>query len=299
MSTITFLTFFSIVVIVMILIETRLFKTAHAPSFRQAISESLFWVLLSLLFCGGIFIFQGKESGLNFLSAYLLEKSLSIDNLFVFLLLFSQLKIDPAHQRSVLLYGIIGAIVFRALFIFLGITLLSHFHWAIYLFAVFLVYNALQMLRKRPKKEKLRHGGWLKFLKKWLPISEKSPRGQFFFKSNGKVWVSPLLFALFAIELTDIAFAIDSIPAVLAITSDPFIVYTSNIFALLGLRAIYFLLLPLIKRFRYLHQGLALILFYIALKMFLSGVVTIPSYWTLLFILVVLSSTVLLSLKRR
>jgi tellurite resistance protein TerC len=260
------------------------------PSIRTALSWSLFWIALSFLF--GIFIYfeRGAHDALNFFTGYLIEKSLSIDNLFVFLLIFKTFKTPEEHQKKVLTYGLIGAITLRALFIWLGIQLIQQFHFVIYLFGLFLIYSGLKVGFQKsntfdPKKN---------WLFRFFPLTHEYHGDKFFFKKKA----TPLFLALLSVESTDLIFAIDSIPAILAITTDPFIVYTSNIFAILGLRSLYFTLSHLLNVFHYLHYAITFMLVFTGCKMLLSSLIEIPTILTLVVILLSLGASILASIYK-
>lgn len=252
-----------------------------------------FWILLALIFNGLVYFSSGRESGLQFLTAYLVEKSLSVDNLFVFLMLFNHFKLPLELQHKVLMWGILGAIVMRLAFILLGIQLLMAVHWMIYVLGVFLCFTGVKLFFRSQKPPELHRYGFLRF----LPVAKQRGYDSFFVREDGQLKMTTLFLALITIEMTDIIFALDSIPAVLAITRDPFIAYTSNVFAILGMRSLYFALCPLLKKFSYLNWGLAAILVFVSVKMLLSGIFTIPLGVTLLIIILILLVTAVLSWK--
>lgn len=224
---------------------------------KRAIWTSLLWIGLALVFNYGIYVYLGKEAALNFLAGYLIEKSLSVDNLFIFLLLFKYFQTPPQLQHQALFWGVLGAIIMRGIFIFCGVALVQSFHWILYLLGIFLIYSGIKM----------------GFSKKEISAPENNPLIKFLKK---RMNLSPFFIMLITIELTDLIFAIDSIPAVMGITQDPFIIYTSNIFAILGLRSLYFVLAGVMPLFHYLHYGLAFILVFIGAKMLLEPFYTIP-----------------------
>ena len=252
-------------------------RRAHALSFKEAAGWSAVWILLALGFAGLVAHGRGGESTLEFLTGYLIEESLSVDNLFIFLLLFSYFAVPAEHQHGVLFWGILGAMGFRAIFIVAGVALLQHFHWVIYVFGAILIVSGLKMgLTKdqaiRPEKNPL-----LRLFRRWLPVTPDYVGGRFFVRREGRTWATPLLLVLVVVETMDLVFAVDSIPAVLAITQDKLIVYTSNIFAVMGLRALYFALRGVMGLFHRLHYGLCVILVLIGLKMLLSAVCPVPT----------------------
>lgn len=285
---------FNIFVLLMLAIDLGVFnRKSKAISFRQALTWSAVWITLALLFNGWIYYSMGEKPAAEFLTGYLVEKSLSVDNIFVFVLLFSFFKVPDEYRHRVLLWGVIGALVMRAIFIAAGAVLIAEFHWIIYIFGIFLVYTGYMMFKKpaadmHPQENPLVR--W--FIKKGKVTNEYHGK-KFFVVSNGKRLATPLFLCLLSIEFTDLIFAVDSIPAIFAITSDPFIVYTSNVFAILGLRSLYFALEGVITKFPYLRYGLAVILTFIGCKMLLVDVYKIPVLASLGFIAVVLVVSVL------
>lgn len=263
-------------------------KKAHVISVREAAYWSVFWIALSLIFNGYIYLFRGTEDALDFFTGYLIEKSLSVDNLFVFVLIFKYFQTPKKHEYKVLFLGILGAIAMRALFILVGVTLLHKFHWIIYLLGVFLIFTGIHFALGKEQKVDPEKNRLIRLLRYFFPITSKHYEGRFFVYIDKVLHATPLFAALIAIETTDLIFALDSIPAILAITSDPFIAYTSNIFAVLGLRSLYFCLSHFIALFQYLHYGLALILIFIGAKMLLSDIVHIPTSTALLIVAAIL-----------
>lgn len=269
-------------------------RDAPRPSLKRAIVETCAWISLSLLFGAWIYISRGHQLGVEFFTAYILEKSLSADNIFIFLVIFQTFGIEPAYQHRVLYTGILGALVMRLAFILAGVQLLQHFHFALYIFGAGLVIFGLHMLftRKPFKPDE----NWLMRLVRKIHPVESSYRGEkFWIHVDGRRVVTPLLLALVAIEAMDVIFAIDSVPAVLSITRDSFIAYSSNVFAILGLRAMYFGLAELMTRMRFLHQGLAVLLLFVGAKMLLSESFQIPTPISLAVIVGVLVVTSVLS----
>jgi len=255
---------------------------------------TVFWILLALLFNIGIYFWQGPEIALDFFSGYLIEKSLSIDNLFVFLLIFQAFQIPRKQQQRVLFWGILGALFFRIGFILLGTKIIHSFEWVLYIFAVILVFTAYKLLRQKTVFD-VEHSLILKGLKKVFPIAKEKNTDVFVIKEVGKWKITSLFLALLLIESSDILFAIDSIPAVFAITTDPFIVYTSNIFAILGLRSLYFALYQSIEKLQYLRFGLVGILLFVALKILITPIFVVSASFSLVIILLILSFTVMFS----
>jgi len=297
---------FAFIVTLMLAIDLLVFKGGHKHkvSFKEAASWSAVWVLVSVLFCVGLWAYLShtvgmavaNEQSLLFLTAYLLEKSLAVDNIFVWILIFSYFTIPVELQRRVLLYGILGAIVLRTLMVFSGSWLINEFSWILYLFAAFLIFTGIKMLF--PERElSLAENPLLRFLKKHMRISDHLIGERFFTRKNGILYATPLFLALVLVEISDIVFAVDSIPAVLALTTDPFIVLTSNLFAILGLRAMYFLMADIGDKFSLLKYGLAVILVFIGVKMLIAEWFEIPVLLSLCVVLGVLTVSILLSIQ--
>jgi tellurite resistance protein TerC len=287
---------FSIAIVVLLLIDLSLFKD-HGPnsSKKKYLIESALWVGVSLIFNFWFAYNFGSELGIQFLTGYLVEKSLSVDNLFVILLIFSSFKIPAQYQHRVLFYGVLGAIVLRAIFILLGAQLLAQFHWILYVFGGVLVITAIKFLVESDKSSDVQDTFATRILKKFIPTTNKVTSEKFFVIENGVRMGTPLLLALFVIEITDLIFAVDSIPAVFSITQDAFVAFSSNILAVLGLRALYFVLADWITKLRYLKPGLAAILGFIGIKMLLMDVVKISSWVSLLVIMSILITACLSS----
>lgn len=265
--------------------------------FKKAVIWTVVWISLAAIFAGIIFANMGYDKMLEFVTGYTLEKSLSVDNMFVFLLIFSSLGIPHAYQHKVLSFGIISAIAMRIPLILVGVSLLESFHWMIYVFGGLLVFTAIRMLVQRKEhKIEIEKNFSVRLLRKFVPISLEVKGDHFFTRQNGILFATPMLVALMIVEMTDLVFAIDSIPAVLAITSDPFIVITSNIFAILGLRSLYFLLAGLMEKFYYLKPGLIALLFYIGVKMLVSEFFKIPIAMSLTIIFAILGTAIALSI---
>ena len=269
---------FHVVIVVMLALDLGVFqKRAHVVSLREAVAWSIVWIALSLAFAAGIWRYwgdwhpdeasKGPDRAIEFLTGYLIEKSLSVDNLFVFLVIFRYFAVPPKYQHRVLAWGIIGALVLRAGMIVAGAVLLAWFHWMIYVFGVFLLYTAYKLARTSEEEIDPSRNRVLRLLRRVFPVVEDYDEPHFWLRRNGRLCVTPLLVVLVVIESTDVVFALDSIPAIFAVTRDPFIVYTSNIFAILGLRALFFLLAGFLGMFRYLHFGLAAVLGFVGVKM--------------------------------
>jgi len=268
----------------MLLLDLLVFnRKAHEVRVREALLWSLFWIVLALMFNLGVYYFEGHDLALQFLSGYLIEKSLSVDNLFVFLLIFSYFQVPARYQHKVLFWGIFGALIFRAIFIFGGIALLERFHWLIYVLGAFLIFTGIKLVFDSEKEVHPERNPLLKLVRKLFPITANYEGDRFFLK-RARWMATPLLVVLVAIETTDVIFAVDSVPAVLAISRDPFIVFSSNAFAILGLRALFFALAGLMQAFQYLNYGLAAILVFIGVKMVISAWYPIPTPYALGFV---------------
>jgi tellurite resistance protein TerC len=264
-------------VLLMLALDLGVFhRKSHVVKVKEAIAWSIVWVVLSFLFAGGIYHFRGTEPALQFVAGYLIEKSLSVDNLFVFLVLFSFFKVPPVYQHKVLFWGILGALVMRAALIAVGAALIARFHWTMYLFGAFLVLTGVKLALQRGETVNV-EGNWVvRLFRKIWPVTDHYEEGRFFVKKDGRRWATPLFLVLLTVEFTDLVFALDSIPAIFAVTPDPFIVYTSNVFAILGLRSLYFALAGVMDLFCHLKYGLAAILAFVGAKMLLADVVKIP-----------------------
>ncbi|MEP6686108.1 MAG: TerC family protein [Verrucomicrobiota bacterium] len=265
-------------------------------SLRAAALRSAVWVVVSLLFNVIVWQWQGPERGLDFLTGYLIEYSLSVDNIFVFVLIFTYFEVPPRSQHRVLLWGILGALVMRGVMIWLGVALVERFHFILYIFGLFLVVTAVRMFWGKAEKPDFENSFWMRWCRKSLPLTKDFHGRRFAVKIGGRLMFTPLLLVLIVIDVMDLVFAVDSIPAVFAITTDTFIVYTSNICAILGLRSLYFLLAKLVDRFVYLTTGLAIILGFVGLKMIVADFFHIPNWISLAVIVVVLAITISLSM---
>ena len=280
---------FYILVLVMLVIDLKSFgkKGQHEVSVSEALKMTAVWIGVSLIFCGGIWLYEGDEKAMEFLAGYLIEKSLSMDNLFVFLMLFSFFGVQRKYQHEVLFWGIFGALVLRSIFIFAGTAIINQFEWILGVFGVFLIYTGIKMFGHQddenvdPSKNI-----FVKLFKKFFPVTDQMHDDKFFITENGKRLATPLFIALLVIETTDVAFAVDSIPAVFSVSRDPFIVLTSNVFAILGLRALYFALAAVAKYFTYLKYGLGIILSFVGIKMLLEVIwhIEVPTPLSLVFI---------------
>jgi tellurite resistance protein TerC len=299
---------FNLFVLAMLALDLGVFhRQAHEVKMKEALGWSAVWITMALLFNGLIYFqwenlvpnstYTNTEASLAFLTGYLIEKALSVDNVFVFLMIFAYFKVPAMYQHKVLFWGIIGALIMRAICIAAGVTLLKQFHWLIYVFGAFLIITGIKMAITKDKKIDPEKNPVLKTFRRMMPVTPGFVGDKFFTKIDGRRWATPLFIVLLFIEMTDLIFAVDSIPAILAITQDPFIVYTSNVFAILGLRALYFALAGIMQLFHYLHYGLSVILVFVGGKMVLTDVVgKVPVSISLGFVAGVLILSVVLSL---
>jgi tellurite resistance protein TerC len=269
---------FNLFILAMLALDLGVFhRKAHEVSFKEAATWSAVWVALALVFNVGVWHWFGAEKGTQFLTGYLIEKSLSVDNIFVFALIFSYFAVPALYQHRVLFWGILGALVMRAIFIAAGATLIAKFHWIIYVFGAFLILTGLKMAFTPQKGLEPDKNPVLRLVRRLIPVTDRYHGQKFFVRENGARLATPLFLVLVLVETTDLIFAVDSIPAIFAITTDPFIVYTSNVFAILGLRSLYFLLAGVMHKFEYLKLGLAAVLVFVGTKMALVDVYKIPS----------------------
>ncbi len=287
---------FCVGIFVLLLIDLSLFgKAGHKVSRKSALIESGLWISVALIFNLWFGYAFGKELGLEFLTGYLVEKSLSVDNLFVIILIFSAFKIPEQHQHRVLFFGVLGAIVLRAFFIIIGAQLLHHFHWILYVFGAVLIFTAVKILREVEETQDVKDNWTIRVIKRFIPTTKSYEGNHFFLREDGVRKATPLFLALVVIEVTDLVFAVDSIPAVFAVTQDAFVAFASNILAILGLRALYFVLADWVGKLRYLKPGLAAVLGFIGVKMLLLEVYKIPSSVSLLVIFSILLTAALSS----
>ena len=288
---------FGIIFIAAFILDLFVFqRKAHDIPVKEALKLVGFWVAIAAIFAVLLFIVDGPERGLLFVTAYLTEYSLSVDNLFLFMVLFTYFAVPREAQRKVLLWGILGAVLFRGIFIFAGIGLISKFHFLVYVLGAFLVYTAINIITQKEKEVEPDKNPAVKLVRKFLPVSAKYDGARFFTRIDGVRYATPLIIALVAIETSDILFATDSVPAVLGITLDPLIVYSSNIFAILGLQALFFALAGIFYLFRYLSTGICIVLAFVGAKMLLSYWYEIPTLVSLGIILALLVGSVLLSI---
>jgi tellurite resistance protein TerC len=276
-------------------IDLLIHRRRKGDSARAAWTESLAWIVLALLFDLWILQVRGRQASVEFLTAYVVEKSLSIDNIFLFFVIFQSFRVGPRAQHRVLYYGVVGALVLRGLFVFAGVALLRRFHPVTYLFGAILLMAALRMAVPF-RKEAQRESTWIaRLVERIVPVHSDSESGKFLVRQNGKWMATSLLLALLAVEIMDLIFAVDSVPAVLAISRDPFIAYSSNVFAILGLRAIYFVLAQVLRQIRFLHQGLAAVLLFVGGKMVASDYLSIGAGLSLAIIATIFGATLLIS----
>ncbi len=291
---------FVVFLVIMLALDLGIFnKSSHEIHYKEALLFSGIWISLAILFNVGVFHFLGKEKGLEFLTGYLLEYSLSVDNIFVFILLLSYFNVPKKYQHKVLFWGIIGAIIMRAFLIIIGATLIIKFHWIIFIFGAFLVISGVKMAFSDNEKIEPEKNIIVKIFKKIFPVSDRYEKDKFFVRHKAGLLATPLFIVLIIIETSDLVFAFDSIPAILAITQDTFIVFTSNAFAILGLRSLYFALSGIMDKFRFLKYGLSLILVFIGVKMLISGVYEINIITSLLVIVLVLTVSILFSIYKK
>jgi tellurite resistance protein TerC len=268
---------FNIFVLAMLALDLGVFhRQAHVVKVKEALIWSAVWIVLALLFNLGVYFWRGAETALEFFTGYLIEKSLSVDNIFVFILIFSYFNVPAQYQHKVLFWGIIGALIMRAILIAVGATLIAKFHWIIYLFGGFLILTGIRMAVQKNTEIHPEKNPLVKLFKRFMPVTNEYHGEKFFIKDKGRRFATPLFIVLLIVEATDLVFAVDSIPAIFAITKDPFIVYTSNVFAILGLRSLYFALAGIMGYFHYLKIGLALVLVFVGAKMMLVDVYKIP-----------------------
>jgi len=288
---------FNIFIVTMLIVDLMVFnRKPHEISIRESLVWTAIWIILAVIFGIGLYYFMSPEASLEYFTGYLIEKSLSVDNIFVFLLIFTYFGVEPKYQHRVLFWGIFGALVFRLIFILVGVALIEKFHWVIYIFGAFLIFTGIKLGLEKDKEIQPEKNPLLKLVRRYIPVT-KHYHGQNFFIKRGKRFIAtPMFVVLVVIETTDIVFALDSIPAIMAITRDTFIIYSANAFAILGLRALYFALSGVMRLFHYLHYGLAFILVYIGMKMMLEGIYQIPTAVTLGIIIATLTISVILSI---
>ena len=270
-------------------------RRAHTVKFREALIWSVAWIALAAIFAVIVFFWHGRTPALEFITGYVIELSLSVDNLFVFLLIFRFFQVPAIHQHKVLFWGILGALIMRAIFIAAGVSLIERFHWIIYVFGAFLIYSGIKLFFQKEAEIHPEKNPVLRLFRRLVPVTEDYAGDKFFVRNPG-LYATPLFVVLLVVETTDLLFAVDSIPAILAITRDAFIVYTSNVFAILGLRSMYFALAGMMEMFRYLHYGLSLVLVFVGAKMLLSHYWEIPTPVALAAVASVLAISVIASM---
>jgi tellurite resistance protein TerC len=300
---------FNLFVLLLLALDLGVFhQKAHRVSIKEATIWSIVWITLSMVFNLGLYFFWDKisptsdysnsEAALAFFTGYLLEKSLSVDNIFIFVVIFTFFAVPAAYQHRVLFWGILGALIMRGTLIVLGAALLKEFHWIIYVFGAFLIFTGIRMAIQRNEEVHPDQNPVIKLLRRIMPVTENYEGEQFFVRRLGKLMATPLLLVLLVVESTDLIFAVDSIPAIFAVTDDPFIVYTSNVFAILGLRSLYFLLAGVVDKFHYLKLGLSAVLVFVGFKMVLADIYKIPISLSLAVIASILTVSIVASLWR-
>ena len=289
--------FFGVFIFAMMALDLGVIsRRAHSVKIKESLYWTSFWVVLALLFCAGIYYFYGHQKALEFLTGYLIEYSLSIDNLFVFLLFFRYFFVPVEYEQKALIWGIIIALLMRGIFIFAGIALINKFHWVIYIFGVFLIFTAIQIARGKEQEVHPERNIMIKLLRMLMPVTHEYSSNRFFTLIDNKRYATPLFAVVLVLGTTDVFFAVDSIPAVLAVTTDPFIVYTSNVFAVLGLRSLFFAISGLMKLFHYLQYGLAVILGFVGVKMLITDLYKINIGVSLAVIASVITLSIIASL---
>ncbi len=290
---------FNIFILALIIIDLKfLHRKSHVISIREALIGAASWMSLALAFNVLVYFWKGQEPAMKFLAGYVIEQSLSVDNLFVFIVIFSFFKVPDKLQHRVLFWGIMGALIMRALFIVAGVALIHRFSWIIYVFGVFLIFTAYKLVFGQEKQVNPHDNPILKVFRKIVPVTDNYEGDKFFIRQGGKLWATPLMVVLLAVETTDVIFAVDSIPAILSISRDPFIVYTSNVFAILGLRSLFFALAGLMRLFHYLNYGLGIILAFVGVKMLIHDYYEIPIAGALAFIGLVLALSITVSILK-
>lgn len=289
---------FNAFVFIMLAIDLGIFhRRSHEVKIKEALIWTLVWIALALVFNLGVWMVMGSVKGLEFLTGYLLEKALSVDNIFVFILIFTAFGVAPKYQHKVLFWGILGALFMRAIFILVGVALLEKFHWLVVVFGVLLIWSGVKVAQGKDKKIDPENNWAVRLFHRFFPVTDaEDARGKFGVWRGNRLFLTHLTMVLVVVETTDLIFAVDSIPAILAISKDPFIVYTSNVFAILGLRALYFALSGIMKLFHYLHFGLAVILIFVGVKMIVSQFFHLPVAIALGVIVLVLTASVAASL---
>ncbi len=288
---------FNVIVVGMLVLDLGvLHRHAHKVSVKEAAIWSGVWIALSIAFGIVVYVLKGSEAGLQFFSGYLIEKALSVDNIFIFVMIFTYFQVPSRYQHRVLFWGILGALLMRGVMIFVGAALIERFQWIMYIFGVFLVFTGIRMATHSNEERDMANNTVVRLARRFLPVSDHFAGQAFLTRQAGRLVATPLLLVLLVVETTDLLFATDSIPAIFAITQDTFIVYTSNVFAILGLRALYFLVAGLVMRLRHLQYGLSAILVFVGIKMLISDIVHVPTALSLAFIVCTLAVVVVTSL---
>lgn len=288
---------FNVFVLLMLALDLGVFhRKAHEVNIKEALIWSVVWITLAMIFNYGVYEYMGKTKALEFFTGYVIEKSLSVDNIFVFILVFSFFKVPAVYQHKILFWGILGALIMRIILIFSGVALLTKFHWLIYVFGAFLIYTGIKMLVQKDSHVEPDKNVLVRLFKKFYPVTNEYHGDKFFVKIDAKRFATPMFVVLLVIEFTDLVFAVDSIPAILAITQDTFIVYTSNVFAILGLRSLYFALAGVMKYFRFLKVGLSIILVFVGTKMMIIDFFKFPTEISLIIIASILVISVFVSI---
>lgn len=288
---------FNVFVMVLLALDLGVFhRGSGTVRMREALTRSAAWIGLSLVFAGGVWWLKGSEKALEFLSGYVIEYSLSVDNIFVFVLLFGYFKVSPAHQHKVLFWGIIGALVMRAVLIYAGVALIHRFEWMMYVFGAFLVFTGIKLALQKEDDMEPHENPLVVAFRRFMPVTEQFVEDKFFVTIDARRYATPLFIVLLMVETTDLIFALDSIPAIIGISKDPFIIYTSNVFAILGLRSLYFAVAGLMGLFRHLKTGLSVILVFVGVKMLLHSVYKVPIAASLAVILGVLVISIVASI---
>lgn len=292
---------FNVFVLILLALDLGvLHRKGQEVGIKEALLLSLGYFVLALCFGTGVYHFMGATAGVEFFTGYLLEKSLSVDNIFVFVLIFSHFSVPPQYQHRVLFWGILGALLMRAVMILTGAALLESFHWVIYVFGVFLIFTGIKMLLTINQEPDMEGNRLVRLIRRHFRVTEGYEGNKFFVRRNGLIFLTPLMVVLILVEVSDVVFALDSIPAIFAITTDPFIVYTSNVFAILGLRALYFALVGIIHRFHYLKYGLSLVLMVVGAKMLINAAFgkIIPTELALLVTALLIGGSMLVSVLK-
>ena len=288
---------FNVFVLGLLALDLGVFhRRDHAVGMKEAALWTGVWISISVLFNLGIYFYAGPVPALQFLTGYLIEKSLSVDNIFVFVMLFTYFNVPAVYQHRVLFWGILGALIMRGMLIGVGAFLISQFHWVIYIFGAFLVFTGVRMAVQKDEHVEVESNGVVKLLRRVMPITQNYHGHDFFVRQAGRIFATPLFVVLLIVETTDLIFALDSIPAIFAVTTDPFLVYTSNVFAILGLRSMYFLLADVVTKFRFLKLGLSAILAFVGVKMLIVDIFHIPIAVSLVVIASILTISIVASL---